>query len=176
MSKYLKGLQMEALKKMFDGVDEVIVANVIGLNSKETHDLRVALRKKNIQLQVVPNNLANRVFGAMGLPPMSELLKGPSAVIWGGEGIVELAREITEFAKKIEKFQLKGLAMGGQALVGKEQVEQVSKLPSRQELLGQLVTVIMGPVSSVINQATGPGSLVASQIKSIAEKEAAPAA
>jgi large subunit ribosomal protein L10 len=176
MSKYVKDLQMQALRKMFDGVEDVVVADVIGLDSKQSYDLRVALRKKNIKVQVVQNSLARKVFLDMGLPDMGDILVGSSAVFWGGDGIIELAREIADFAKKLEKLELKGLAMSGQAFKGKEQVEQVSRLPSRQELLGQIVGVIMGPVSSVINLATGPGSLVASQIKSIAEKEAAPAA
>ena len=176
MSKYIKELQMKSMETMFSGVTDVVIADVVGLDSKQSYDLRVELRKKNIQLQVVPNNLARKVFERMGLPPMDDLLKGSSAVFWGGEGIIELAREITEFAKKLEKLQLKGLAMAGQTMVGKEQVEKVGKMPSRLEVLGQIAGMLIGPVSGVINLATGPGSLVASQIKSIAEKESAPAA
>jgi large subunit ribosomal protein L10 len=66
--------------------------------------------------------------------------------------------------------------MAGQTMVVKEQVEKVGKMPSRLEVLGQIAGMLIGPVSGVINLATGPGSLVASQIKSIAEKESAPAA
>jgi len=176
MSKYIKELQMKSMETMFSGVSDVVIADVVGLDSKQSYDLRVELRKKNIQLQVVPNNLARKVFERMGLPKMDDLLTGSSAVVWGGEGIIELAREITEFAKKLEKLQLKGLAMGGQTMVGKEQVEKVGKMPSRLEVLGQIAGMLIGPVSGVINLATGPGSLVASQIKSIAEKESAPAA
>jgi large subunit ribosomal protein L10 len=176
MSKYIKELQMKTMETMFSGVSEVVIADVVGLNSKQSYDLRVELRKKNIQLQVVPNNLARIVFERMGLPKMDSLLTGSSAVFWGGEGIIELAREITDFAKKLEKLHLKGLAMAGQAMVGKEQVEMVGKMPSRLEVLGQIAGMLIGPVSAVINLATGPGSLVASQLQSIADKETAPAA
>ena len=176
MSKYIKELQMKSMETLFSGVTDVIIADVVGLDSKTSYDLRVELRKRNIQLQVVPNNLARKVFERMGLPAMDDILKGSSAVIWGGEGIIELAREISDFAKKIEKLELKGLAMGGQAMVGKEQVEMVGRMPSRLELLGQLAGMLTASVSGVINLATGPGSLVASQLQTITEKEGEPAA
>jgi large subunit ribosomal protein L10 len=171
MSKYVKELQMKTMETLFSGVTEVVIADVVGLDSKQSYDLRVELRKKKINLQVVPNNLARKVFERMGLPPMDGMLQGSSAVIWGGEGIIELAREISDFAKKLEKLQLKGLAMAGQAMVGKEQVEKVGKMPSRLEVLGQIAGMLIGPVSAVINLATGPGSLVASQLQTIADKE-----
>jgi large subunit ribosomal protein L10 len=176
MSKYIKELQMKSMETMFSGMTDVVIADVVGLDSKQSYDLRVELRKKNIQLQVVPNNLARKVFERMGLPKMDNLLTGSSAVIWGGEGIIELAREISDFAKKLEKLKLKGLAMAGQTMEGKEQVEKVGKMPSRLEVLGQIAGMLIGPVSAVINLATGPGSLVASQLQTIAEKETAPAA
>src|SRR4028119_1673406 len=103
MSKYIKELQMKSMEMLFSGATDVIIADVVGLDSKTSYDLRVELRKRNIQLQVVPNNLARKVFERMGLPAMDDILKGSSAVIWGGEGIIELAREISDFAKKIEK-------------------------------------------------------------------------
>ena len=176
MSKYVKDLQMQSLKRMFGGVQDLILANVIGLDSKTSYELRVALRQKGINLQVVPNNLARKVFKETGLGDMEGMLSGSSAVIWGGTGIVELAREISNFAKKIEKLELKGVAMGGQTMAGADQVKMVSNLPSRQELLGQIVGQIMAPVSAIINLANGPGSLLVSQLKTIAEKETAPAA
>lgn len=176
MSKAIKELQMKTMETMFSGATDVIIADVVSLDSKQTYDLRVDLRKKNINLQVVPNNLVRKVFEKMGLPKMDDLLTGSSAVIWGGEGIIELAREISGYGKKLEKLKLKGLAMGGQTMVGKDQVEMVGKMPSRLEVLGQLAGMLTASVSGVINLATGPGSLVASQIESIGKKESEPAA
>jgi len=177
MSKYVKGLQMESLRRQFTGVDDVVVANVIGLNSKESHDLRVeppqegnlagsgeehsrpqGLRRKRVQRgqrYAVRRQHRHRVGAA--------------------PAIVELAREIAGFAKKIEKFELKGVCMSGTALVGAEKVIEVSKLPSRVELLGQSSPQFTSPGSSIAALATGPGAQIVSQIKSIAEKEDAPA-
>jgi large subunit ribosomal protein L10 len=171
MSKYVKKLQMQSLRRKFEGVQDVIVANIVGMTCKESHELRKSLRDKKINIEVVQNNLARKVFGEMGLPPTDALLQGGSAVIWGGEGIVELAREISEFAKKIEKLQLKGVCLSGETLVGKEEVERVSKLPSRLELIGQIITLFTSPAASVAALAVSPGSQIVGQIKTLAEKE-----
>lgn len=177
MSKFVKELEIEHLRRQFDGVEDVLVVNVIGMDATGTTKLRQELRKKGIRLQVVKNSLAGRVFGERGLAGLSAHLAGTSAIAWGGEGIVELAREIAEWSKKIEKFQVKGGAVSGQILDAKG-VQELSKLPSRIELLGRVARLIQSPGSRLVAQILGPGGLVASQVKQVAEKEeqSAPAA
>ena len=166
MSKYIKELQMKSMETQFGGVTELVIADVVGLDSKASYDLRVELRKRNINLQVVPNNLARKVFERMGLPKMDDLLTGSSAVIWGGEGIIELAREITEFAKKIEKLQLKGLAMAGQAMV--------DKVPhfSPAMIVGLGFSTLVGlPASRLaITRAAATGSIASTAVGSGADR------
>lgn len=171
MSKYVKGLQMGSLKRQLEGVGDLLVVNVVGMNCKQSHDLRMALRKKNIHLEVVQNNLARKVLGGMGLPKLDDAFQGPTAVVWGGAGIIELAREITDFAKKLEKLQLKGGCISGEPFFGKEGVEMISRLPSKPEVLGQLVALFTSPGAQVIALATSPAAQLVSQIKQLAEKE-----
>jgi large subunit ribosomal protein L10 len=175
VSKQLKGQMMAAMKKEFAGVGDLLVANVIGLDSAATADLRNELRKRKIKLEVVRNNLAAKVFAEMGLPPMDDLLVGPSAIIWGGDGAVELARVAVELAKTKEKLEFRGACVSGELLKGKEGVETLSKLPSRTELLGQIVGMLLGPIQGVVGAITSPAAQVASQLEAIAEKGAAPA-
>lgn len=177
MSKFVKELQLDHLRRQFDGVSDLLVVNVIGMDAVANHQLRMELRKKGIQLEVVKNSLARKVLTERGVQVTKASLSGTSAVAWGGEGIVELAREITDWAKKIEKLQVKGGSVDGQG-IDAAGVERLSKLPSRLELLGKIVNLITAPAGRVVMLANAPGRAVASQIKSIAEpkEEAAPAA
>lgn len=170
MSKHVKQLEFNYLQRGFEGVEDVLIVNVIGMNSQETYSLRSELRKRGINLQVVKNSLARRVLSAKGLPALEQAFSGPSAIAWGGEGIVELAKEITSWAKKLEKFEVKGGCVSGQALDPKG-IEALSKLPTRVELLSQLVGRILSPGANLSAQLLAPGGLLASQIKSKSEQD-----
>lgn len=171
MSKYVKDLQMRDYRKRLSAVEDMLIVNVIGIDAVQTNMLRLDLRKKGIELQVVKNSLAKKVLGEKGLDSAAGLLTGPSAVVWGGEGIVELAREISEWAKKIERLSIRGACVGGQALDATA-VDQLSKLPSRVELLGRLVTQILSPGANLAALLLSPGGQLASQIKQKSEAEA----
>lgn len=169
MSKFVKELEMKHVREQLQGRDSVLVINVIGMEAFEGNKLRLELRKKGIQIQVVKNSLARRIFADLGYPKMDSILEGPSAICYGGEGIVELAREISAWAKKLAKLQVKGGCVTGQA-VDAAGVETLSKLPSKPELLGQIVGMLLGPASSVVAMLNGPAAQVASQLEKIAEK------
>ena len=171
MSKYVKELQMKDFRQSFTDVDDVLVVNVVGIPAVDDNHMRLELRKKGIQLRAVKNSLARKVFEELGLAPANPYLYGSSAIVWGGPGIVELAKEITEWAKKLQSFTVKGGCVSGQGLDA-QGVEQLSKMPTREELLGQVVGMLLGPASTVVAQLTGPASQVASQIEKLAEKEA----
>jgi large subunit ribosomal protein L10 len=170
MSKFVKNLELEQLRRDFDGAEDVLVVNVIGMEAFESNKLRLELRKKGISLRVVKNNLAKRILDERGLGAAGKSLSGPSAVVWGGSGVVELAKEITEWAKKVKKLEVKGGCVSGEALDA-QGVEALSKMPSRVELLGRVVQLILSPGSTLSAQIQSPGGLLASQIKTIAEKE-----
>lgn len=168
MSKFVKKMQMDHLRREFAGVDEMLVVSVVGMDAIENHSLRSELRKRGIRLQVVSNALAQKVFAEQGLDGLGGLLDGPSAIAWGGEGVVELAKEITDWARKFAKFRVKGGCVSGQT-INVAGVTSLSQLPSREEMLGRIVGQALGPASAVIAQAIGPAARVVGQVKSIAE-------
>lgn len=169
MSKFVKDLHVNHLSKEFAGVNDVLVVNVVGMDAVVSTRLRLDLRKKGIHLRVVPNTLAQRVFGAKGVTRCATLFSGETAVVWGGEGIVELAREIADWAKKIEKLRIKGGLVDGQAVDSKT-VEELSKLPSRKELIGQIVGLLLAPAASVVAMINGPAGAILSQLETISER------
>jgi large subunit ribosomal protein L10 len=175
MSKQVKKLLADDLRKSFDGVKDVVVLSVNGVDGIQNNTMRMALRKKNIRIQVVKNSLAKRLFGEIGLENAANFLEGPSAVAWGGPTIVELAKEITDWAAKIKKLEIKGGATAGTALT-REQVAALSKLPSREELLGRVVSLALGPAGRIVGLMNSPASRLLGQLKAKAEGAAAEAA
>src|SRR5262245_52846937 len=96
MSKQIKQMEMDSLKRTFGEVRDLVVMSMTGINSQADNQLRLALRKKNIRLQVVKNSLTERVFSDLGfkLTGRSAYWNGTTVLAWGGSSIAELSREI----------------------------------------------------------------------------------
>lgn len=172
MSKYLKQLITDDLKKRLDGVSDLILIDIAGLKSNTNVELRKQLRQKNIHLLMVKNSLARRATEGTALAPAFDGVEGSAAVVWGGEDIVSLAKEITRISqdKQFDKVAPKGGVMGGSKLSA-EDVAKVSKWPSRAEQLSLLVGQILSPGATLSAQLLGPGAKLASQIKKLSESE-----
>ena len=171
MSKYLKNLITDELKSRFDGVSDALLVNVIGMEANSNVELRKTLREQNIKLLVVKNSLVNRATEGTALAPAFEGAEGTIAVVWGGEDVVSLAKEVVRLAgdKKYEPFAPKGGVMDG-APMSADEVVAVSKWPSRSEQLSLLVGQILSPGSNLASQILGPGGKLASQIESKSEE------
>ncbi len=173
MSKYVKDLLTKDLAGRLDGVEECVVADVIGMSANSTSDLRKRLRSKGIRLMVVKNSLARRAFEGKALAPAFEGVDGTAAIMWGAEDFVSLVKEAVDLDKdeeEFEKFSARGGVMDGEQLDAAS-VAQVSKWPSRDEQLSMLVGQLLGPGAQLAAQLKGPGGQLAAQIKTIADKE-----
>jgi large subunit ribosomal protein L10 len=170
MSQRVKRMLMDALRDEFSGVRDVLVIDLTGVDAVADGQMRSKLREKDMRLKVVKNSLARRALSDLGLEPVVSHLEGPTALVWGGESIVELAKEITAWTKEIEALKIKGGATEGQPL-NRSDVEALSKLPNRQELLGMVVGRLLGPGARVAGMLIGPGGRLAGQIKTKAESE-----
>jgi len=172
MSKYVKNLITEDLRRRLEGVGSAVLVNVSQIDAVTSTKLRKVLREKNISLLVVKNSLAQRAVASAALAPMFEGLSGPAAICWGGEDIVSLAKEVLRLAeqKEYEKLELRGGCMDGKRLTP-EEVKAVSKMPTRQELLALLAGQILSPGAKLAAQILGPGGALAAQIRQKAEPE-----
>src|SRR5207249_6756574 len=103
MSKIIKQMEMAALKKTFAGVRDPVVMKIVGLNAIADNQVRLALRKKGIRLQMVKNSLARRVFTEMGIA-ITTGWEGATTVAWGATSMAGLSKEIESLAKKHDKF------------------------------------------------------------------------
>ena len=172
MSKLVKNLLAKDLSNRLDGVEDCVLANVIGMDANSTSALRKRLREKGIGMMVVKNSLAQRATEGTSLAAAFEGVGGTNAVLWGAEDFVSLVKEATELNKDEEDsevFETRGGAMDGVQLTP-ERVLEISKWPSRAEQLSMLVGQIMGPGAQLAAQLKGPGGALVSQIKSKGEE------
>jgi len=183
MSKVIKQMQMDALKRDFDGVKNLVVLSASGLSATAENNLRLTLRKKNIRLQMVKNSLARRVFTDMGLE-LNEVWGGSTVFAWGPESVKELSKELHDVfrahEKKDPKFSEKVKIKTAVAEGTPVPFAKALEMPTRKEAIGQILAAVLGPGSQLAAALTSPGAQVASQVATIAEKkpegEPAPAA
>jgi large subunit ribosomal protein L10 len=174
MSKYVKNLVTEHLRSRLSGVGDALLINLSALDSVKNNRLRLHLRDKKIQLMVVKNSLARRATEGTALGPAFEGLEGSTAVVWGAEDIVALAKEVTAV---IEDKQYQALAPRGGVIDGSriapEQIKEVSKWPSRGEMLSIISGQILSPGATLNGQLIGIGGALASQIEKRAKSDEA---
>ncbi len=167
MSKYVKNLVAGHLRQQLSAVGDAVLVDLTGMNANTNHRLRRALRQRNIHLMVVKNSLARRATEGTALAAAFQGLEGPSALVWGGEDVVTLAKEITRLTKDRDFAPLsaRGGVMDG-ARITAEEVERVSKWPSRDEQLSIVLGQILSPGARLVAQLTAAGGALASQIES----------
>ena len=181
MSKKVKSLIEKELTDKFRDVDGVAVINPRGINANRNNAIRRKLHEKGVKMTVVKNTLARRAVGDGKLKGFDRLLDGPSAVIYGEASIAAIARLLLEEKKADEKLELRGAFFDGEIYVGDKGMEQVSKLPTREEAIGIVLAALMGPGKKIAGALKGPGGKLGAILKAIEERagkgggEAAPA-
>ena len=170
MSKKVKSLIIKELGSRFEGVESVAVINPRGINAIKNNQIRRKLHEKGLRMTVVKNTLAKKAVGEGALKGFDALLDGPSAVIYGDASASVIARLLVDEKKADETLELRGVFFDGEVFAGEKGVEQVSKFPTREEAIGQVLAAVMGPGASVLGALLGPGSTVASLVKAVEEK------
>ncbi|MBP7933920.1 MAG: 50S ribosomal protein L10 [Phycisphaerae bacterium] len=174
MSKPIKDLMTQEYRHRYGNLDGACIVSVIGLDAIATNKLRGELRAKNLRLQVVKNSLAKRAFGDTALAPINAALKGPCALVTGGESVIDAAKALVGLKKNYPKMELLvGVLDGDSELVG---VEQLAIMKSRTETLADLAGLIRSPGGRLAGCLLG-GGRIAGCLKALIEKaeKAAPA-
>ncbi len=151
MSKFIKNHIITELEDQLRDRGEMLVIDMSGMTGVDANNFRVEMGQKDISLLTVKNSLARRACDNVGLESLSPVLEGPSTIVWGGEDIVALSREITRWAKEIDELDVKGGSVEGQTLDAAG-VDTLSKSPGRPELLSQIAGLILSPGGNIAGQ------------------------
>ncbi len=163
-------MMIEEVGTRLNGVRDILALDSSKLSGVTSNKLRLAMRKKKISALTVRNKLARQALKKAGVTSLDEFLEGPTTLVWGGEDIVALSKDIAKWAKEIEPLKIKGGTTEGTALSAAT-VDALSKSPGRKELIAQIVALMLSPGSQLAGALLGPGGKLASQIKKISEKE-----
>lgn len=170
MSKPVKEMILADYQERFNDVTAALVIDVRGITANENNELRRSLQAKDIKVTVLRNTLARKAFAGTSLEPLTPTLEGPSALAYGAESVVDVARALVEWARKIDALDLKAAVLDGQYFEGAKAVEQLSKYPTRGEALGQVVQLIFSPASDLVGCATAPGANLLAVVEALIEK------
>jgi len=170
MSKPIKEMMIRDYKDRLGDAEDAVVISIRGIEANENNRFRVGLFQEGIRVMVVRNSLAKKAIGDSGLSGLGEILEGPSAMSWGGESVINVARELVKWAKEIEQLELKGAILDGELFAGEAGVVELSKFPTRDEAIAQNITLILSPGRNLVGAIKGPGGRLVGIVKAIEEK------
>lgn len=127
----------------------VIVTDYKGLNVAAVTDLRRKLREADVQYKVVKNSLLARASEGTGAEAIKDYFKGPNAVAFSYTDPVAPAKVLCDFAKENEKLDIRIGVLNGKVL-DPDAIEALAKLPSREQLLAQVLSVMNQVPTSLV--------------------------
>lgn len=140
---------VEDLREKFSKFKVLIVTDYKGLNVTTINELRRKLREADVEYKVVKNSLLVRASEDTDVSLIKDNFKGPSAIAVSYDDPVAPAKVLTQFAKDNEKLEIKAGVMDGKVLA-LGAIKALSALPSREALLGQLLSVLNGVPTSLV--------------------------
>ena len=120
-----------------------------GIKVNDVTELRARIRAAGGSYEVVKNTLALRAIENKPLSALSSTFSGPLAVVYTAGDAVAVAKALTEFAKTVPQIVFKGGIVGGKPIAANE-VEQIAKLPSREELIAKLLFLLQSPIARFV--------------------------
>jgi large subunit ribosomal protein L10 len=170
MSKPVKEMITDDYKRRFEELEGALVVDIRGIAANQNNELRLNLAEKSIRITVVKNTLARKAFTGTSLEALGPALDGPSALAYGGDSVVEVARALVDWAKKVEKLDLKGAVLDGEFFPGEDGVKRLSDFPTKEEAQAQVVQLVLSPAGNLVRGVTSPGSNLLGIVKEIQER------
>lgn len=180
-----KSETVEQLRNLFEGCTIAISADYSGMTVGAMTELRRSLRDSGVEFHVVKNRLVYLAADAAGRPAVKEIVKGPTGLALGFGDPVEPARALTEFLRNTRyPLEVRGGVLGDRVLTAQE-VSSLALLPSKDQLIAQLLGLMQGPITGLARVLNAPLSALvtvlqrhmeASEDEEQSSSEAAPAA
>lgn len=160
--------QVEILKEKMARTKSIAIVEYAGTTVNEQVELRRSLREVGSEMFVTKNTLIDIVVGK---GKVRESLDGMNAIVLSYDDEISAFKKLFAFNKKTEKLKIKQGMMADKVLTPAE-VEQLSTLPGRNELMSMLISRVQGPAYGLVNvlKATQKGLVYA--LKAIADKQA----
>ena len=149
----------------------IYLADISGLNALQTSNLRRACFKANINLSVVKNTLLEKAMekSDKDFGELPATLKGNTSIMVSETGNAP-AKVIKEFRKKSDRPVLKGAYIEAAIYVGDDQLNTLVDIKSKEELIGDIITILQSPAKNVISALQSGGSKLSGILTTLSEK------
>jgi large subunit ribosomal protein L10 len=144
-----KHQEVEALKTKFGAAKGIVLADYTGVTVAEVSELRRKCREARVEYKVVKNTLARIAAQEVNLGDLVGHFDGPIAVAMSSVDSIAPARVLAGFAKDYQKMTLKVGYLEGR-LFSDVEVREIAALPTRDQLLGQVVGMVQAPIAQLI--------------------------
>lgn len=171
MDRAQKEQLVEELGQIFESSGVVVVAHYEGMTVAHMQDLRARMREAGGSVRVAKNKLAKIALEGKPCASIADYLTGMTVITYS-EDPTAAARIADKYSKDNDRFVILGGAMGGSAL-DPAGVKAVASMPSRDELIAQIVSCLGAPASNIAGAIGAPASNIASILTTLEEREAA---
>ncbi len=170
MNRDEKEKEIQALNEEFKKARNLFVAGFQGLTVSQDTDLRRSIRATGSKYKVVKNTLAERACKGTPIEPIQDKFKGSSALAYNEKDPVALAKALTTYAKSNPLFLFKAGVVEGR-VVNLADLEQISNLPSKEELISKLMFLLKAQAQRVASAVSGVSRNLAVVLKEAAEQK-----
>lgn len=172
MTREEKAAAIGELTETLKANNVIYLADISGLNAADTTALRRLCYSKNISMQVVKNTLLRKAMeqSEKNFEELYPVLKGNTSIMIAEAGNAP-AKLIKGFrTKKQEKPILKGAFIEEAIYIGDNQLEALSNIKSREELIGDIVMLLQSPAKNVISALKSSGGTIAGLLKTLEDR------
>ena len=171
MKKEQKAQEIRNLTEELSSVKNLYLTDIAGLDAVQTNALRRACFKANIKLSVVKNTLLSKAMEASDkdFGNLHETLRGNTSLMFSELGNAP-AKLIKDFRKKSEKPILKGAYVEEAIYIGDDQIDALESIKSKEELIGEVITILQSPAKNIISALQSGGSNISGILKTLSER------
>ena len=142
-----KQLIIDEIRDKFERAESAVVIDYIGITVAQADAMRKKLREANVDYTVYKNTLVKRAIAGTEWEALGEVLEGPSGFAFSFEDATAPARVLNESIKEYKKMEFKGGVVEG-AVYGKEDMQAIANIPSREVLISKFMGSIQSPIAN----------------------------
>lgn len=150
-----KAAQIAELADRLSRSQLTVIADYRGLSVDALQGFRAKLKPLEAEFRVAKNTLTRIAAEQVGIEGLDEQLEGPTAILFAYGDVVAPAKAMSDFARSSRILQVRAGVMNNQILSAAD-VEAISSLPPREELLGKLVGLLASPMTRTVGVLSGP--------------------
>lgn len=171
MNRQEKNEMIATLEGMLNDNANFYLADISGLTAEQNSALRRLCFKREVSLQVVKNTLLKKAFETndTDFSKLYDVLVGNTSIMQA-EDLSAAAKVIKEFRKKNEKPILKAAYLEESLYIGDDNLSSLADLKSKNELIGDIITILQSPAKNVITALQSGGNKLSGIVKVLQER------